>query len=155
MSLNAALAWTRRRWWVVAVVAVMVVSVSVLVWTAVGAINDSKDRRASRARIETSAREAKDLAQQVKDQNVLIAAQAEDIKRALMLIESATSEEAQKRGAANLAFAISELRRSIDCAAFYFAGERPPACAEVAGRLDAIRSGRDPFPKPLIPGGVQ
>lgn len=152
VSPNAVFRWLRHRWWAVLVVAVFFFLGS---WLAKSALDASQERKASRDRIETSASEARDLSRQVKDQNVLIAAQAEDIKRALMLIESATSEEAQKRGAANLAFAISELRRSIDCAAFYFAGERPPACAEVAGRLDAIRSGRDPFPKPLIPGGVQ
>ena len=142
MSPNAAIAWMRRRWWVLAVLVAFVV---VLVWTATGAINDSNERRASRARIEASASEAKTLAQQVRDQNLRIAAQAEDIKRALALIESATSAEAQARGAAATARAVADLRRSIDCVALYVNDERPPTCEEVARRMDRIRNGEDPF----------
>lgn len=144
------LTWLRRRWWVIPAT---VVTLAFLAWFTVGAIEDSEQRRASRARIEASANEAKDLARQVRDQNVRIEEQNRLIVRIATAIDGATSQEARERSAAALAGAIAELRRSIDCAAFYFAGERPAACTEVAGRLDAIRRGLDPFTRPPSPGG--
>ena len=62
----------------------------------------------------------------------------------LGIVRDVTGPEAQARSAATLQRAINELRRSIDCAEL--ANEAAyPACLDVVARLDAIRSGADPF----------
>lgn len=143
--MSAALCWFRRRWYVV--VGLVIIAVW-LVWLGAGVIRDTAEREAARGRIETSAREAKELAQQVRDQNVRIEMQNATILRIAVAVDSATSPEARAASAATLAGAIADLRRSIDCTAFYFNGERPAPCVEVAARLDAIRRGVDPFLRP-------
>ena len=120
--MTAALAILRRRWYVVVGAMLGLAYFAVLT---VGAIQDGQDRRRSRQRIEN-------LAKRIDDTTAAI--------------ENATSPEARARGDATLAFAIAEIRRSIDCVAFYVNNERPPACAEIAARMDAIRAGDDPFP---------
>ncbi len=82
-GLRSALAWCERRWYVV--LALLFVSLG-SIWFVRGALNDSADRKATRARIEQSANEAKDLAAQVKQQNDLLL--------------SVTGPEAQARSAA-------------------------------------------------------
>ena len=52
------------------------------------------------------------------------------------------------RGRAATAAAVNEIRRSVDCVALYFNGERPDACRDVAARIEAIRAGADPFAPP-------
>ncbi len=141
MSPNAAIAWLRRRWWVVAAFVGFMV---VMVWTAVGAVNDSNERRASRARIEGLAREVRDSNARIEDQNALIV-------RIASAIDSATSQEARDRSSVALAGAIADLRRSIDCVGIYVLGERPTPCADVAARMDALRAGLDPFARPAPP----
>lgn len=71
-----------------------------------------------------------------------------DIKAALTVLEEATGPEARERSRLTLALAINELRRSIDCVNFYIEGEHPPACEEVAKRMDSILAGSDPFVPP-------
>ena len=71
-----------------------------------------------------------------------------EIRAALSILEEATGPEARERSRVTLALAINELRRSIDCVGFYLDGERPPACAEVATRMDSILAGGDPFTPP-------
>lgn len=61
------------------------------------------------------------------------------------LIKRATSPEVRAESDARLSRAINDIRRSIDCAALYVNDERPVACAEVSSRMDAIRSGLNPF----------
>lgn len=143
--MSAVLGWLRRRWYVVVVLAIVALW---LVWFGAGVIRDTAERKAARGRIETSAREAKELAEQVRDQNARIEEQNATILRIAAAIDSATSPEARSASAATLAGAIAQLQRSIDCTAFYFAGERPSPCAEVIGRLDALRRGVDPFLRP-------
>lgn len=73
-------------------------------------------------------------------------ANGEAIKEALAVMAALTGPEAQVRSSAVVANAIADLRRSIDCVALIHEdGQRPPACTEVAARLDAIRAGLDPF----------
>lgn len=138
-------AWAavRHRWWLI--LALLAVGAYVA-WLSHGLLNDAKERRASRTRIEDSANEAKDLAQQVKDQNIVIL-------RIAQAIDTATSPAAQDKSNALIAGIIADLRRSIDCTAIYFAGsgERPAACADVTARIDALRAGLDPFVKPPNP----
>lgn len=148
----------RHRWYVVVG---LVLVLLVAVWLAHGALQDSDERRESRKRIEASANEAKDLAREVRDQGVRIEAQNARIEeqnatlvRIATAIDNATSPEAQARGAANLAGAIADLRRSTDCVGLYFNGERPAPCGEVDARLDALRSGVDPFARPTPPTGA-
>lgn len=136
VSPNAVVAWLRRWWWIVAAFVCFIVVCS---WLAHGADVNAKERRAGRERIEGLAMDIKAL--------------AADIATTTEKINAATSPEAKARGDATLAFAIAELRRSIDCVAFYLNDERPSACTEVAARMDAIRAGGDPFPKPPTPGG--
>lgn len=146
-SPNAALRELRHRWYVVALLALAVLAA---IWLASGALQDSEERRASRIRIEASANEAKDLARQVRDQNVRIEEQNATLVRIATAIDNATSPEAQARGAANLANAITELRRSIDCAELDDEATYA-ACVDVSARLDAIRRGLDPFARPPTP----
>lgn len=147
-SPNAVLRELRHRWYVVAGIGLVIV---LAVWLARGALQDSDERRASRDRIEASANEAKDLAREVRDQNKRIEDQNALIVRIATAIDNATSPEAQARGAANLAGAIAELRRSIDCTALYVNGERYAPCEAVTARLDALRRGVDPFARPTPP----
>jgi hypothetical protein len=145
VPMNIAVRWLRHRWWLVIAVVALVAGCAYFVR---GALVAGDERRASRARIEASANEAKDLAREVKAQNAHIEDQNALIIRIATAVDGATSQEARDRSAAALAGAIADLRRSIDCTAFYFAGQRPPACSEVSARLDAIRNGLDPFTRP-------
>lgn len=140
-SPNTALREMRHRWYVV--VGLLFV-VTVAVWLSHGALQDSDERRASRARIEANTVENARL-------TAVVVQQGEDIKRLLAAVENATSPEAQARGAATLAGAIAELRLSTNCVGLYFHDERPAPCAEVDARLDALRSGVDPFARPTPP----
>lgn len=53
--------------------------------------------------------------------------------------------ECYERGGRATGAAVAELRRSTDCVGYYFAGERPPACEDVAARMDALGRGENPF----------
>lgn len=128
----------RRRWYVALALVALVAGCAYFVR---GALDAGAERRASRARIEGLARE-------VRDQNMRIEAQNDDIKRIATAIDAATSPDARDRSAAVLAGAIAELRRSTDCVALYMNGERPTPCAEVTARMDALRAGLDPFTRP-------
>jgi hypothetical protein len=135
-----AVAWMGRRWrWYVALV--FVALLAGCCYFVRGALNAGDERRASRARIEASANEAKDLAQQVHDQNVVIL-------RIATAIDAATSQEARDRQAATLADAIAQLQKSIDCVGLHAEGESPPPCATADSHLDALRAGVDPFTRP-------
>jgi hypothetical protein len=125
----------RRRWYMF--VALVIVG-SYMAWFAHGAIEDGKDRRASRAHIES-------LASQIKSQNDRIASQTDLLLRIASDIENATSPQAQARSAATLAQAIADIRRSINCAALDTQGTDPSPCADTDARLDQMRAGIDPF----------
>ena len=151
MSPNAALAWLRRRWWLVLVVAIFLAAMA---WLAFSAIEDS-DYRQQRS-VEAAAQRDR-----IEGLAAAVAAQQADIQRSLAILQAATSPEAQARSAATLARAIADLRRSIDCAALYASGARPPACVDPDGRMDRLLAGEDPFdvPAPIpattTPGGPQ
>lgn len=72
-------------------------------------------------------------------------ANGHQIKQALDVLNAATGPDSQARSAGVLSGAISDLRKSIDCAALYSIGQRPPACAAVDQRLDSLSAGGDPF----------
>ncbi len=97
-GLRSALAWCERRWYVV--LALLFVSLG-SIWFVRGALNDSADRKATRARIEQSANEAKDLAAQVKQQNDLLI--------------SVTGPEAQARSAAGTRDILLRNAIETDC----------------------------------------
>lgn len=143
MSRDDAMAWLRRRWWVVVALVLFLAAMALL---ARSAIDDSHERQrrsaeaaAQRARIERLAES--------------VAAQQAAIQQSLTILQSVTSPEAQARNAANLAAAIAEIRRSIDCTKLDDEGTYP-ACVEVAARLDAIRAGLDPFTRPAPTTGA-
>lgn len=144
MSPNAVLRWVRRRWYVVVgVVAVL----ALLGWLAKGVLDSAHDRQQRAADAADSRARIERLANRVADQQ-------ETLLRVATAIDNATSPAAQARGAANLARAIDDLRRSIDCAELDDEGTYP-ACADVAGRLNAIRDGLDPFARPAPPAPTQ
>jgi hypothetical protein len=113
--------WVRRRWYVAVGLAA---GLTFFAWLTIGAVQQGNERRQSRERIE---------------------ALAEQIAVVVTQLNNATGQEARDRSSATLAVAIAEIRRSIDCVALYVNGERPPACTEVALRMDAVRAGTDPF----------
>lgn len=132
------MAWLRHRWWMVAIAVCLVAGAA---WLSRSAIEDGKERRAARARIEASAKESQRLGALIVDQQA-------DIARTLAILEEATSPAAQARNAAATARAVADLRREALCSSLYANGERPAACEDVAGRMDRIRAGEDPFTPP-------
>jgi len=131
---RSTLAFLRHRWYVAMV---LVAFLALFAFLAQGAVQDGRDRRAARARIEG-------LATKIADQN-------ETLLEVSTAIRNATSPEAQARQAQALAGTITDVRRSIDCAALDTQGVHPPPCVDVDGRLDALRSGLDPFARPPSP----
>lgn len=98
--MTPALAWLGRRWrWYVALV--FLALVAGCCYFVRGALIAGEERRASRARIEASATEAKDLAAQVKRQNDLIL--------------SVTGPEAQARSAAGTRDILLRNAIETDC----------------------------------------
>lgn len=108
------------------VILALVVGVAYFAWLTAGAIQDSRERKQARLRIEG------------------LAAKIDATTEA---IEAATSPEAQRRNNARIGQIIDDLRLSIDCAELDSEGDYP-ACADVAGRLDVIRAGGNPFASP-------
>jgi hypothetical protein len=136
-----AFTYRRQRWLLVLALALVVVAA---IWVGKGAIDDSEERRQRAVAAAEDRRRIENLA-------VKVAAQQETLLSVAKAIEDATSPAAQARGAAATGRAVNDLRRSIDCVALYFHDERPPACEDVAGRLDRIRAGEDPFALPSAP----
>lgn len=133
--------YLRGRWWVILGAAFLLVLFSWLCWQALDAISyrHKKDQEAVAIRAKLVG-----LAEDVKAQN-------DQLLSVAKAIDGATSQEAKDRSNAVLAGAIAEIRRSIDCTKLDDEGTYP-ACVDVAGRLDAIRAGDDPFTPP--PGGT-
>ncbi len=78
--------------------------------------------------------------------------QSADVLRILAAVESVTGPDARAASATGTQVLIdglvTSIRRSVDCAVLYANGDRPPACAEVYARLEALRAGDDPFARP-------
>ncbi len=77
---------------------------------------------------------------------------AADTNRILTAVESVTSPKARAASATGTQALVDglviDVRKAVDCAILYVDGERPPACADVLVRLQALKDGDDPYVRP-------